>query len=70
MTINFRSYNVIYIVYARKNENHWLLLITRTRNTNIYLRGSLQVLVATWSEHSANEHCKIDYCDIDIYIMR
>ena len=36
MTNDFRSYNVI---YDRKNENHWPLLITRcslliTRNTN------------------------------------
>ena len=28
MTNDFRSYNVIYIVYSRKNENHWSLLIT------------------------------------------
>ena len=39
MTNDFRSYNVIYIVYDRKNENHWSLLITHyslhiTRNTN------------------------------------
>ena len=29
MTNDFRSYNVIYIVYDRKNENRWSLLITR-----------------------------------------
>ena len=23
MTNDFRSYNVIYIIYDRKNENHW-----------------------------------------------
>ena len=28
MTNDFRSYNVIYIVYDRKNENHWSLLVT------------------------------------------
>ena len=30
---DFRSYNVIYIVYDCKNENHWSLFIAR--NTNI-----------------------------------
>ena len=29
MRNDFRSYNVIDIVYDRKNENHWPLLITR-----------------------------------------
>ena len=28
VTYDFRSYNVIYIVYDHKNENHWSLLIT------------------------------------------
>ena len=28
MTNDFRSCNVIYIVYDRKNENHWSLLVT------------------------------------------
>ena len=28
MTDDFLSYNVIYIVYDRENENHWSLLIT------------------------------------------
>ena len=27
--MDFRSYNVIYIVYDRKNKNHWSLVITR-----------------------------------------
>ena len=41
MTNDFRSYNVIYIVYDRKNENHWSLLVIRyslliTRNANTY----------------------------------
>ena len=44
MTDDFCSYNVIYIVYDRKNENHWSLLIIRyallithnTRNTNAH----------------------------------
>ena len=29
MTNDFRSHNVIYIVYDRKNENHWSLLVIR-----------------------------------------
>ena len=29
VTYDFRSYNVIYIVYDHKNENHWLLVIIR-----------------------------------------
>ena len=29
MTNDFRSCNVIYIVYDRKNENHWSLLVIR-----------------------------------------
>ena len=29
MNNDFRSYNVIYILYDRKNENHWSLLIIR-----------------------------------------
>ena len=29
VTYDFRSYNVIYIVYDHKNENHWSLLIIR-----------------------------------------
>ena len=40
MTNKFRSYNVIYIVYGRKNENHWsishALFITRNTNTRLY----------------------------------
>ena len=41
MTNDFRFHNVIYIVYHRKNENHWSLLVIRyhyllliIRNTN------------------------------------
>ena len=39
MTNDFRSYNAIFIVYDRMNENHWSLLIIHyflliTRNTN------------------------------------
>ena len=30
MTNDFRSYNIIYIVYDRKNENHWSLLGIQT----------------------------------------
>ena len=30
MSNDFSSYNVIYIVYDRKNENHWSLLIIVT----------------------------------------
>ena len=49
--------NVIYIVYDRKNENHWSLLITRhsllitrhslliTRNTN-----TIQFITISYSE--------------------
>ena len=42
MTNDFLSYNVIYIVYDRKNENHWSLLIIRyllliTWNTNSHI---------------------------------
>ena len=29
MNNDFRSYNVIYILYDSKNENHWSLLIIR-----------------------------------------
>ena len=46
MTNDFRCYNVIYIVYNRKNENYWSLLITRyslliTRNTSKTISDAL-----------------------------
>ena len=48
MTNDFRSYNVIYIVYDRiKNENHWSLLITWNINTqSFYAKEYFSFLVS------------------------
>ena len=40
MTNDFSFYNVIYIVYDRKNENHWSLLIIVTHYPLIVTRYS------------------------------
>ena len=57
MTNHFRSYNVIYIVYDRKNENHWpmIFVLTIIGNVNNIVRtkmiGHYLLLVTHYSEY-------------------
>ena len=53
MTNDFRSYNVIYIVYDRKNENHWSLLVTH-----------YSLLITHYSEY---KHPKYHTYDITVH---
>ena len=56
MTSNVRSYDVTYIVYDCKNENYWLLLITRyleykdTLNIHIHSKytSNIYILYIHW----------------------
>ena len=43
MTNHFRSYNVIYIAYDRKNENHWpmIFVLTIINNVNNIVRTKM-----------------------------
>ena len=53
MTNDFRSYNVIYIVYDRKNENHWSLLVTHYSLLGIQTPKP-QLLLFEFREHIFN----------------
>ena len=45
MTNDFHSYNGIYNVYDRENENHWSLLITWNANTCLNLNVTWSVIL-------------------------
>ena len=55
MTNDFRSYNVIYIIYGRKNENHWHYLLLVTHYSE-YKHPALTLKIYLMHEYLDNTH--------------